>query len=134
MHYLLVLLFTTLSLSNSFAQTQPTIAWEFTSVEDDMGIPRTTIYVVINQKKTQVAKGMGNFSELEKASFSQSEYQIPKNAISACTGFWAGLGHQICVVPKGKSFEIKEGFLDAESPKGTKVRFKTIKTITLSGK
>ncbi|KOY85420.1 hypothetical protein AD998_03965 [bacterium 336/3] len=132
MRYLLALVLSIIFYSNGFAQNNsPKISWEFTSVEDDMGIPRTTIYVVVNEKKTLLVKGMGVFHELEKDSFRQSQYQIPKNAISACAGFWAGLGHQICVVPKGKVLEIKEGFLEAESPKGTKVRYKTIKTITL---
>jgi hypothetical protein len=132
MRYLFVILLSVVSYSGIFAQsTNPNISWEFETVEDSMAIPRTTIYVVVNKKKTLVGKGMGNFSELEKNLFSQSQYQIPKNAVSACAGFWAGLGHQICVVPKGKSLEVKEGFLDAESPRGTRVRYKTIKTINL---
>lgn len=132
MRYLFLLVFSLIAFTNVLAQnTPPQISWEFETVEDSLNIPRTAIYVVVNKKKTLVVKeGMGNFSELEKKLFTQSQYQIPKNAISACTGFWAGLGHQVCVVPKGKVLEVKEGFLDAESPRGTKVRYKTIKTIT----
>jgi hypothetical protein len=132
MRYLFLLVFSIIGFTNVLAQnTTPQISWEFETVEDSLNIPRTAIYVVVNKKKTLVVKeGMGNFSELEKKLFTQSQYQIPKNAISACTGFWAGLGHQVCVVPKGKVLEVKEGFLDAESPRGTKVRYKTIKTIT----
>jgi hypothetical protein len=111
--------------------TPPKFAWEFVSIEDDMGVPRTTIYLLVDGKKHEIGKGTGNFNELEKAFFNNSQYQIPKEALSACTGFWAGLGHQICVIQKGNILEIKEGFLEAESPKRTKVKFKTIKKITL---
>jgi hypothetical protein len=68
---------------------------------------------------------------LEKEFFKDSQYQIPQTALSACTGFWAGLGHQICVIQKGNMLEVKEGFLEAEARRGTKVKYKTIKKITI---
>lgn len=114
-----------------FQKEIPSLVWEFETIEDSLGIPQTTIYLIVNGNKTLIDKGIGNFSELEKKFFAESQYQIPKNALSACTGFWAGLGHHICVIQKGNVLEIKNGFLDAESPKGTKVRFKTIKKIKI---
>ncbi len=121
------------SLNHSvFSQKEvPSLAWEFETVEDSLGIPQTTIYLIVNANKTLIDKGIGNFSELEKEFFTEPQYQILKNALSACTGFWAGLGHHICVLQKGNVLEVKNGFLDAESPKGTKVKFRTIKKINL---
>ena len=84
-----------------------------------------------------IKKATSYFNELEKQAFSQSQYQIPKNAISACSGFWGGLGHQICVVQSAKNnniLEVKERFLEAEAKKGTRIALKTIKKITIKNK
>jgi hypothetical protein len=109
----------------------PTLSWVFETIEDDMGNPRTTIYLVVDSKKHEIGKGVGNFNELEKADFSSSQFQIPKNALTACSGFWAGLGHQLCVIQEGNMLQVKEGFLEAESRRGRKVKFKTIKQIKI---
>ncbi len=111
----------------------PEISWIFEKQGLDEDKPETTIYLVVNGEKTLIKKATSYFNELEKQVFTQSQYQIPKNALSACSGFWGGLGHHICVVSTGKNsniLEIKEGFLEAESEKGTKIVFKTIKKIT----
>ncbi|MCU0447782.1 MAG: hypothetical protein MUE85_23020 [Microscillaceae bacterium] len=109
----------------------PKLAWEFSTIEDDMGNPRTQIYLLVNDQKHEIGKGVGNFSELEKSQYTNSQYQIPASALSACAGFWAGLGHQLWVTQKGKVLLVKEGFLEAESRRGTKVIYKTIKKINL---
>ena len=109
----------------------PELKWKFMTVEDDMGTPRTDIFLLVNNKEYMIAKGTGNFETLEKDQYKSSQYQIPEKALLACAGFWAGLGHQLYVTQKGNVLEIKEGFLEAESNRGTKVRFKTIKKISL---
>lgn len=116
---------------NHSSHFPPQLTWKFVSVEDDMGNPRTSIYLIINDKEHLIGKGTGNFNTLEKELYAEKQYQIPSNALTACAGFWAGLGHQLYVVQKGNILEVKEGFLDAESPKGTRVKFKTIKKITI---
>ncbi len=115
----------------------PEISWIFEKQGLEEDKPETTIYLVVNGEKTLIKKATSYFNELEKQVFTQTQYQIPKNALSACSGYWAGLGHHICVVSAGKNsniLEVKEGFLDAESEKGTKVAFKTIKKITFKNK
>ena len=128
----------------SFAQSNtksnlktPEISWIFEKQGLDEDKPETTIYLVVNGEKTLIKKATSYFNELEKQAFSQSQYQIPKNAIIACSGFWGGLGHQICVVQSAKNnniLEVKERFLEAEAKKGTRIALKTIKKITIKNK
>lgn len=109
----------------------PQLSWSFDTIEDDMGNPQTTIYLVVNDKKTLIGKGVGNFNELDKKVFQDQNYQIPANALTACAGFWAGLSHHFCVIQKGNTLEVKEGFLDEGATENTKIQYKTIKKIAL---
>jgi hypothetical protein len=131
--YLLVFLLSCIPYNHHVqsAPQAPTLSWSFETLTDEMDIPRTTIYLVVDGNKTLIGKGTGEFRELEKDSFDESQYQIPKNALSACTGFWAGLAHHFCVIQSGKVLMVKQGYLDAESPKGSKVKYKTVKKIKL---
>ena len=113
------------------------ISWIFEKQGLEEDKPETTIYLVVNGEKVLIKKATSYFNELEKQVFTQSQYQIPKNALSACSGFWGGLGHHIYVAQNVKNsniLEIKEGFLEAEAQKGTKVVFKTIKKIPFKTK
>jgi hypothetical protein len=109
----------------------PTIAWEFSSVEDDLGNPQTTIYIIVNNQKTEVGKGVGNFSEIPKENFADPNYQIPAEALTACTGFWAGLAHHLYIVKKGNMLWVQEGYADENEPAGSKMVYRTIKKIKL---
>ena len=115
----------------------PEISWIFEKQGLEEDKPETTIYLVVNGEKTLIKKAASYFEELEKQVFTQSQYQIPKNALSACSGFWGGLGHHIYVAQNVKNsniLEIKEGFLEAEANKGTKIVFKIIKKTTFKTK
>lgn len=120
-------------LSIAFAQKAPTIAWQFDTKEDNLGTPRTDIFLLVNGKKHFITKGTGGFSELPADNFSDPNYQIPKNAISACSGFWGGLGNRLCIVPQGNVLLVQQGFLDSEA-NDTKIKYQTIKKIPLSPK
>ena len=129
------LLFTLLvffCISTSFSQKNPAVSWEFDTKEDELGTPRTEIFLLVDGKKNFVGKGIGEFFELPANNFSDSQYQIPAKAISACSGFWAGLGHRLYVIHKGDFLLVQEGFLESESSKRAKIRFKTIKKIPLN--
>jgi hypothetical protein len=117
--------------SYSYAQStnESELNWLFETQEDSVGTPQTTIYLMIAGHKHLIGKGIGNFNALEKNAFGASQYQIPPNATLACAGYWAGLGHQLCVFQKEEMLDIKEGFLDEMAKKGTKIKYKTIKVI-----
>lgn len=128
---LLVFAFFILSNPMTAQVNSPKLAWEFTTLEDSLGTPQTTIHLLVNGQKTLIGKGIGNFSELDKASYTETQYQIPGNALTACTGFWAGLGHHYCVIQNKSVLEVKEGFLDEEAPRGARIRYKTVQKINL---
>ena len=121
----------TLVLCLSYLFAAPEVIWDFDVKEDELGNPRTTIYLLVDGKKHAVGKGTGHFHVLQKEVFSDLNFQVPKNALTACAGFWAGLSHHFCVIQKGKVLEVKEGFLDEGATKRTKIKYKTIQTIPL---
>lgn len=69
----------------------PVLAWEFTNVGIGMyDTPITMVYLVVNGIKHEVQKIEFGFWGLNKESF--ADYQIPADALTACSGWWAGAG------------------------------------------
>jgi hypothetical protein len=90
--------------------------WEFTSMgEDQYGTPTTAVSIKINGVKFEIANEIGSFYEIPSSDF--KTYRLPKAALTACQGWWAGAGCQYWLVDGGKSYnvmrrDIEEG--DAE--------------------
>ncbi|SRR5260221_3262584 len=111
--------------------TDVDVKWEFQHIaEDAMGNPSTIISLVVNGKSYYIATEVGNYSELGSENFKDNK--IPKNALLACTGWWAGAGAQYWVIKKGNNLnvyirEISEGNPDHPGDYSTKPKvFKTI--------
>lgn len=109
------------------------VKWDFQPVaEDANGNPSTIISLVVNGKKYEISKELGNYSEVSSDNF--RDYKIPKNALVACYGWWAGAGSQYWVLKKGNEInviirEISEGNPDHPGDYSTKP--KVVKTISL---
>ena len=109
------------------------IKWDFKPVaEDANGNPSTIISLVVNGKKYEIATELGNYSEISSDNF--KDYKIPKNALVACAGWWAGAGVDYWVIKKGNDLnvimrEVSEGSPDHPGDYVTKP--KKVKTISL---
>lgn len=115
----------------------PVLAWEFTNVGIGMyDTPITMVYLVVNGVKHEIQKIEFSFSELTRESF--ADYYIPKEALTACSGWWAGAGIDYWVTLKeeeGKliitSREKGETVDDAGEPGDFMGEPVTVKTIDL---
>lgn len=98
--------------------------WQLTTMEDSMAIPHTKIQLIYNHP-IMLGEGTGHFRVFDKAEY--ADKKLPKETLSACGGFWAGLEHLIIVIDSSGSWVVKEKFID-EGSDGTET-FETFKVI-----
>ncbi len=98
--------------------------WQLTVTEDSMAIPHTKIQLIYNET-ISLKEGTGHFRALEKNEF--ADKKMPKETLTACSGFWAGLEHQLIIVDSSDTWVVKEKYID-EGSDGTET-FETIKVI-----
>ena len=90
------------------------ITWEFTSKDDADGTPTTTVFVMINGNKFEIITEIGSFYEIPASDF--KSYKIPKSALAACQGWWAGAGCQIWIVDGGRSYNVMRRDIEEGNP------------------
>lgn len=87
--------------------------WEFETSQDENFNPRTTIYILIENFKIKLVENApGGFEPIQTKQYEMES--IPKTAITACSGFWAGLFQVLYIERADDKLIIYEGFLDAE--------------------
>lgn len=106
------------------------ISWEFQTQEDEMSVPRTTVFAVIDGERYEVtASGTGEFQEIDKVDF--QTFYVPEQTLAACQGFYAGLLQVIIVETANDSLFIKQGVEDRESEVIGIPEFETLKKFAL---
>jgi hypothetical protein len=109
------------------------VKWDLKPVpEDAQGNLSTIISLVVNGKKYEIATEMGTYSEISSDNF--KDYKIPKNALIACTGWWAGAGAEYWVVKKGNDLNVmirEESEGNPDHPGDYVTKPKKVKTISL---
>lgn len=85
-------------------------SFEFEKIEEDY--PKTTIYAVINDEKTEIAKIAGHANTIDKSEY--STYSIPKDAIDACSSWWAGAGDYFYMALTEKGVDVYAGWQDEQ--------------------
>lgn len=77
----------------------PELAWEFTNLGTDMyDTPITMVYLIVNGTLHEIQKIEFGFWEVKKESY--ADYYIPNEALTACSGWWAGAGIDLWVTMK----------------------------------
>jgi len=76
-----------------FVPANDSIGWEYETREDNTGTPHTKIYLNYRGVKYRAAIGIGYYKELPKAEYGATRYAVPQTALTATTGFWAGMQH-----------------------------------------
>lgn len=79
--------------------------WEFKRVgTGEYDEPINIVYLVVNDKKTEIAKIEFSFSETNKESY--KDLNIPANALTSCRGWWAGAGIDYWVIRNGNELTV----------------------------
>lgn len=76
---------------------------------DSFDIPHTDVYLYVDGKETKI-KSVNSCSDIPKDNYLQ--YEIPKEAVKACGGWWAGAGDYFYVVLRNGKPVVYAGWLD----------------------
>lgn len=80
--------------------------------EDEFGTPRNEVVLLNGDMREKVSECLA-CEDIPMEAF--ESYQIPKNALSACGGWWAGAGdYYYSIQGKGGSIEVYFGWQDEE--------------------
>ena len=94
------------------SETYPTPFFEIENYEDSDGNPKSTVNLNVSNKKIKIADVMA-CEKIEPADYEQ--YQIPKNAIEACGGWWAGAGDYFYLISNGDdNYTVMQGEMHEE--------------------
>lgn len=113
------------STNTTVAATETTIVpkWFFKTKMDTMENPQTQIFVVLKDT-VKITDATASFRELGKEEY--ADKKIPKEAITACYGYWAGLEQQFIVIDSSNNWVVKRKMIDSESPEGTEEQFENM--------
>jgi hypothetical protein len=94
----------------------PTVPkWYFNTKMDTFENPQTQIFIILKDT-VKITDATASFRELGKEEY--LDKQIPKDAITACYGFWAGLEQQYIIIDSSNTWVVKRKMIDSESPEG----------------
>lgn len=109
-----------------------TIKFVCVTAEDPNAVadaPRHEVYLQLGNSKVKVADIL-NCEILNKEVYEQN--QVPKNAIAAVGGWWAGGGDYLYIIEEGRNYVVKKGAIFEESEDGD-FGYKTIMTFSKTG-
>jgi len=75
----------------------PKVDWRFDVTQNSPDLPSSTVWLVVNGHSILIkSKVIASFHVLDRKDY--SAHGIPKNALSACSGWWAGAGSEYYLV------------------------------------
>ena len=85
-------------LSSAYAADAPKVEWRFDVTRDERrDLPFTTISLVVNGHAIRLnSKVAASFQALQPKQY--QTHGVPKNALAACHGWWAGAGDDYYVI------------------------------------
>lgn len=111
------------------------VRFEFeTKGGSDGNAPHSRVFVNANGKRTPVFSADEGFQTLSRAEFTTQqvprEQKVPRDALAACSGWWAGAGDNLYVVRRGARLDVYRQELDEGIEHS--LPFRKIKSIRLS--
>ena len=109
------------------AQQQPVLSWSFAIHTDRSGNPHGKVFLLFSNRRVLLRPdAYTQFHILNRVDY--SEHSIPRSAVTACSGWWAGEGEEIYVIQNQSHLNIYGRQLDEELPLPA---FRKIKSIAL---
>lgn len=134
----IALVLVSLALLPVAAQTRPTktarplaVRFEFeTKRVSDVKPPHSRVFVNANGKRTLVFSYDEGFQTMSRDEF--ADQHVPREALAACFGWWAGAGDNLYVVRRGARLDVFRQQLDEGTEKP--MPYRLIKSIRLSSR
>lgn len=87
-------------------------AFDIAMYTDSLSIPRSEVSVTMGNKKVKVGQAI-NCEAIPSAQYEQ--FKIPKKAIAACGGWWAGAGTYFYIIKKGEgNYFVLKGHMEEQ--------------------
>ena len=103
---------------------------EVMTSEEEAEMPTYEVFFQLGENKVKIADIL-NCETISPELYEQ--YQIPKNAISAVGGWWAGAGDYLYIIEENGNYVVKKGDMD-EGREENDYFYKTIVQYTKDGK
>ncbi len=103
------------------------VSFEFEVKLDKTETPHSRVFVRANGKRTLVLSATEGFTHLGRAQF--ASHKVPREALVACTGWWAGAGDNLYVVKRGARLDVYRQEMDEQAET---LPYRKIKSIYLS--
>lgn len=100
------------------------VRWVISTKDADTDNPSTKLSLSINGKATLLATLRETFNVLEKADYAGNK--IPRSAVTAVKGWWAGQGHTFYVTKVGSAYKV---YRRADYEESGPEKFKLFKTL-----
>ncbi len=108
----------------------PALAWVFDTHEDKQLIPQSKVFLKIGTRRQLIlSKAQAGFRTLSRADY--KDYKIPKAALTACSGWFAGGGEDLYVTRRKDRLRVYRRWTDEQAPE---FPYKLIRIITLPGR
>lgn len=108
-------------------QNPPRVRFEFEVKLDANDTPHSRVFVRANGRRTLVLSATEGFQTLARADYASRK--VPKTALAACTGWWAGAGDNLYVVRRGAWLDVFQQEMDEQAAPSA---FRKIKSIRLA--
>jgi hypothetical protein len=106
------------------ARGQNDVSFTFDTKEDGDGNPHTKVFLVVGARRELLAEATANFSLLERKDY--KDHGVPADALTACSGWWAGQGQDLYVVRRNGRLVVYSRSLDEQARTPPYKRLKVI--------
>ena len=89
------------------------VRFEFEVKRDSNDTPHSRVFLNANGRRTLVLFATEGFQNLKRDEFASRE--IPRSALAACTGWWAGAGDNLYVVRRGQRLDVYRQEMDEQA-------------------
>ncbi len=103
----------------------PTVRFEFDVKRDVYDTPTSRVFLRVDGQRFFVSSFQEGFNRLSRAEFTNRK--VPREALAACSGWWAGAGDNLYVVRRGTRLDVYRQQMDEQSGPFPYRRIKSIR-------
>jgi len=98
----------------AFAQARPALSWSFAMHRDRYDNPHGNVYLLVSGRRVLVLRNADvYFHVLPRDEY--ASHDVPRIALTACAGWWAGGGEELYVVRRHGRLEVYNRGLDEDN-------------------
>lgn len=112
---------------SKFAQARPALSWSFNMRRDRYDNPHGNVYLLISGRRVLVLRNADTYLRVLRRE-DYAAHDVPRAALTACAGWWAGGGEYLYVIRRHGRLDIYDRGLDEGAPTPA---YRRIRSVTL---